>query len=110
MKPEENVIVEEVAIEAVVEAPKKGKAKKDEPTASEMNAAAGATEDFYKEQGAKSQENRKNGQEDVKFNLTNKTRIKVLENHGFMKAGTTHELSDVALAIHDKAGMKYEKL
>ena len=91
---------------------KAGKAtqKNQEPTAEELKKAEGATAAYFDEQGEKSAQNLRNGGQEVTVSLTNTTKVRMLENHGFMKAGSLQEFSDVALAIHEKAGAKFEKL
>lgn len=75
----------------------------------EKDAAAGGTKEYFEEQGAKSKSNRSQGGEDVKVSLTNKTLVRFKKDHGFFKKGHEQEVSDVALAIYEKAGV-VEKL
>ena len=89
---------------------KKAKQPKNEPTAEVIEKPAGATEAYFDSMGEKSQENKKNGGEEVKVSLTNKTLVRVKQDYGFFKAGHVQEFSDVALAIHEKGGMVFEKL
>jgi hypothetical protein len=78
-------------------------AKNEQPADEAMKAAAGATEAYYAEQGAKSLENAKTMGEPVKVSLINKTAVRFIKDHGFFKKGHTQEVSDVALAIYEKA-------
>lgn len=85
------------------------KGKKDAPEQSDLDKAAGITEEYFEEQGAKSRENKSKGGSEVVVSLTNKTLVRFKENFGFIKAGHEQEISDVAFAIYDKAGV-IEKL
>lgn len=64
--------------------------------------AAGITKEYFDEQGAKSLENKRNGGEEVKVSLTNKTIVEFTEDFGYFKKGHIQEVSDVALAIYEK--------
>lgn len=79
------------------------KAKKDAEKGS--SKSAGVTEKHFQEQGEKSKENRSNGGEDVKVSLTNKTMVEFTKDFGHMTKGHKQEVSDVALAIYEKAGV-----
>lgn len=82
----------------------KAAAEKAAKAAEKANSgAAGATEKHFQEQGQKSKENRANGGEDVKVSLTNKTKVRFTADFGFIKKGHEQEVSDVALAIYEKA-------
>ena len=91
-----------------VKAPK-AKGKKDAPEQSDLDKAAGITEEYFDEQGAKSRSNKANGGTEVVVSLVNKTLVRFKENFGFIKKGHEQEVSDVAYAIYDKAGV-IEKL
>ena len=69
----------------------------------ENSSSAGKTKEYFEEQGEKSKENRSKGGEDVKASLTNKTMVRFTKDHGFFKKGHEQEVSDVALAIYEKA-------
>lgn len=85
------------------EAAEKAADKAAKKETSEKNPAAGATQEHFQEQGQKSKENRTNGGEDVKVSLTNKTKVRFTADFGHMKKGHEQEVSDVALAIYEKA-------
>lgn len=88
---------EKKAHEAKVAKEAKGTAKTDK--------SAGAVQAFYNEQGAKTLENHQKRGNPVTVNLTNKTVIEFTEDFGFFKKGDSQEVSDVALAIYEKAGV-----
>jgi len=70
------------------------------------NEAAGVTQAYFKEQAAKTIENRKKGGEDVKISLTNKTAVRFVKDFGkHLKEGDEMEISDMALAVYEKAGV-----
>lgn len=70
----------------------------------QKNEAAGLTHEFYKEQAAKSVQNRLKGGEDVKLSLTNKTPVRFTRDFGkHLKEGDEMEISDMALAVYEKA-------
>jgi len=70
------------------------------------NEAAGITHAYFKEQAAKTAENRSKGGEDVKISLTNKTNVRFTKDFGkHLKEGDEMEISDMALAIYEKAGV-----
>ncbi len=108
MTPEE-ILAAETAKGAEAANKGKNKAKNDQPTASEMEAAQGKTAEYFEEQGKKSKENKAQGGKEVEVSLTNKTFVRFTKNHGFFKKGHEQEVSDVAFAIYDKAGV-IEKL
>lgn len=87
----------------------KVKSKKDAPEPSDIAAAAGKTEEYFAEQGAKSKSNLSQGGKEVEVSLTNKTLVRFTKNFGFLKKDHVQEISDVALAIYEKAGV-IEKL
>jgi len=61
---------------------------------------------YLNEQAAKTVENRQKGGEDVKISLTNKTLVRFTKDFGkHLKAGDEMELSDMAVAIYEKAGV-----
>lgn len=76
---------------------------KNEPEPEAKAAAAGKTTEYFEEQGEKSLENRKAGGSDVTVSLTNKTLVRFTKDHGYFKKGHEQEVSDVALAIYEKA-------
>lgn len=88
-----------------VKAPKANKTKKDAPEQSDLDKAAGITEEYFDEQGAKSKSNKSNGGSEVVVSLINKTLVRFTENFGFIKKGHEQEVSDVAYAIYDKKGV-----
>jgi len=72
----------------------------------QKNEAAGLTHEFYKEQAAKTVKNRQAGGEDVKISLTNKTLVRFTRDFGkHLKEGDEMEISDMALAVYEKAGV-----
>ncbi len=99
--------VEKGAVAETVETTETAKAEKG--TEKAKDASAGKTKEYFEEQGEKSKKNRSQGGEDVKVSLTNKTLVRFKANHGFFKKGHEQEVSDVALAIYEKAGV-VEKL
>lgn len=79
---------------------------KNKSEAKEVNEAAGVTKAYYEEQGEKSRKNRANGGEDVKISLTNKTLVRFTKDFGkHLKEGDEMEVSDMAFAIYQKAGV-----
>jgi len=70
----------------------------------------GLVRDYLKEQAEKSIKNRQTGGEDVKISLTNKTPVRFTRDFGkHLKAGDEMELSDMAVAIYEKAGVIEKK-
>lgn len=108
MTPEE-ILAAETAKGAEAAKPKASKTKKDQPEPSDIAAAAGKTQEYYEEQGAKSKHNLSQGGKEVEVSLTNKTLVRFTKNFGFLKKGHEQEVSDVAYAIYEKAGV-IEKL
>ena len=78
------------------------KAKKDAEKGSD---SAGLTEKHFQEQGAKSKANIANGGKEVVVSLTNKTMVRFTKDFGHMKENHKQEVSDLALAIYEKAGV-----
>lgn len=79
--------------------------RKDAVEPSDIAAAAGKTEEWFQEQGAKSKSNLSQGGKEVEVSLTNKTLVRFTKNFGFLKKGHEQEVSDVAYAIYEKAGV-----
>ncbi len=79
-------------------------AKKGKSTAKE-DKSAGATQRYYDEQGAKTLKNHQKRVNPVTVDLTRKTLVEFTEDFGFFKKGASQEVSDVALAIYEKAGV-----
>jgi len=66
----------------------------------------GLVRDYLNEQAAKTVKNRQTGGEDVKISLTNKTLVRFTKDFGkHLHAGDEMELSDMAVAIYEKAGV-----
>lgn len=104
MTPEE-ILAAETAKGAEATKAKTPKNKKDQVEPSDIAAAAGKTEEWFQEQGAKSKQNLSQGGKEVEVNLINKTLVEFTENFGFLKKGHVQEISDVAFAIYEKAGV-----
>jgi len=66
----------------------------------------GIVADYFSEQGAKSRKQRSEGGDDVKVSLVNMTNVRFTEDFGeHIKKGHEQQVSDVALAIYEKAGV-----
>jgi len=73
---------------------------------STKNEAAGLTAAYYSEQAKQSVKNRTAGGDDVKISLTNKTKVRFTKDFGkHLKEGDEMAISDMALAIYEKAGV-----
>jgi len=103
MTPEEILAAETAKGAEAAKTPKPAKSKKDVIEPSDIAAAAGKTEEYFVEQGAKSKSNLSQGGKEVEISLINKTLVRFTKNFGFIKEGHEQEVSDVALAIYEKA-------
>lgn len=82
------------------------KNKSAQDTVSAENEAAGVSKAKIEQLAEKSKENRKNGGEDVKVSLTNRTNVRFTKNFGkHLKKGDEMEVSDLALQIYSDKGV-----
>lgn len=73
----------------------------------EVISAGGVTAAYFNEQAKKSAENRAKGGDDVKVNLVRKNNVRFTKDFGkhFKEGDEIEGISDVALAIYEKAGV-----
>lgn len=96
---------EEIALLTPAELKAYNKAKEAHEKGADKDKSAGAVKEFYDKKGAETLENFKTGGTAATVNLTNKTEVEFIADHGFFKKGHRQEVSDVALEIYTTAGV-----